>query len=70
MDVLGPVDLATVVVVPGKGPIRAVTGPPGRGLNLLGEKAAVGGLPPPPPRPKATPGLSATTSTSGAVAAG
>ena len=45
VDVLAPVDLATVAVVPGKGPIRAVTGPPGRGLNLLGKKAAVGDLP-------------------------
>lgn len=45
VDVLGPVDLATVAVVPGKGPVRAVTGPPGRGLNLLGEKPSVADLP-------------------------
>lgn len=45
VDVLGPVDLATVAVVPGRGPIRAVVGPPGRGLNLLGEKATIGDLP-------------------------
>lgn len=45
VDVLGPVDLATVAVVPGKGPIRAVTGPPGKGLNLLGEKPSTDDLP-------------------------
>lgn len=45
VDVLGPVDLATVAVVPGKGPIRAVTGPPGKGLNLLGEKPSIDDLP-------------------------
>lgn len=45
VDVLGPTDLATVAVVPGKGPIRAVTGPPGRGLNLLGEKPGIADLP-------------------------
>lgn len=33
VDVLGPVDLATVAVVPGKGPIRAVTGPPGNSIT-------------------------------------
>lgn len=45
VDVLGPTDLATVAVVPGKGTIRAVTGPPGKGLNLLGEKPSIDDLP-------------------------
>lgn len=39
------VDLATAVVVPGKGPVRAVTGPPGAGIAFHGEKNTVDDLP-------------------------
>lgn len=39
------VDLAGVVAVPGVGPIRAVTGPPGAGIAFHGDKASVDDLP-------------------------
>lgn len=39
------VDLAGVVAVPGVGPIRAVTGPPGAGIAFHGDKTSVDDLP-------------------------